>query len=208
MAGKLLKYLPKPTSFSIPSGGSGGAAKAAFSGPIVSIIPKEARRNKKDDVEDQEPTSPKVSCIGQIKHKNHGKKSSKKTKKPKAKAKSQSFNGRVEVEEKNKKPSAIQGMFRRKVRPGRPPVPETEAEEVAGEVGRMRRYSSGRAALADFDWGEVAAAAEDEEEEMMVAHSAPMVMGGGMAATAMEKRKEVNLWRRRTVGPPERLVVV
>ena len=41
--------------------------KGFFSGPM---IPVEARRKSKDGcVETQEPTSPKISCMGQIKHK-------------------------------------------------------------------------------------------------------------------------------------------
>lgn len=39
-----------------------------FSGPLVSIIPQEAREKKEDNgFESREPTSPKVSCIGQVK---------------------------------------------------------------------------------------------------------------------------------------------
>lgn len=39
-----------------------------FSGPLISIIPQEAREKKKDnEFESHEPTSPKVSCIGQVK---------------------------------------------------------------------------------------------------------------------------------------------
>ncbi|KAJ1376934.1 hypothetical protein SESBI_49407, partial [Sesbania bispinosa] len=60
-----------------PHGGKG------FSGPIIPMIPDEARRKPKDgsngneNYYQQEPTSPKISCMGQIKHK---KKQIKKTK--------------------------------------------------------------------------------------------------------------------------------
>uniref|UniRef100_A0A5B7BNF0 Uncharacterized protein n=1 Tax=Davidia involucrata TaxID=16924 RepID=A0A5B7BNF0_DAVIN len=41
-----------------------------FFDPIISIIPAEARRKPKNSsFEAQEPTSPKVSCMGQIKRK-------------------------------------------------------------------------------------------------------------------------------------------
>eukprot|EP01018_Ginkgo_biloba_P010470 Gb_28793 [translate_table: standard] len=44
------------------------ACRSSYSGPIISIIPKEAIGKKKGhSFESQEPTSPKVSCIGQVK---------------------------------------------------------------------------------------------------------------------------------------------
>src|SRR4051812_30331770 len=42
-----------------------------FSGPMVTMIPYEARRKPRDGTGvsvTQEPTSPKISCMGQIKH--------------------------------------------------------------------------------------------------------------------------------------------
>ncbi|KAL6222223.1 hypothetical protein ACLB2K_005615 [Fragaria x ananassa] len=55
--------------------------------PIVSIIPREARRkprNGSSSFASKEPTSPKVSCMGQVKGKNKKKKKKKKSKpKPK-----------------------------------------------------------------------------------------------------------------------------
>lgn len=93
---KLLKYLPKAASavsFQNPIFSPGREkqrlySSSGFSGPIVSIIPAEARRRpRKGDDEDggglgstQEPSSPKVSCIGQIKLHKDKKKNKKKKK--------------------------------------------------------------------------------------------------------------------------------
>ncbi|XP_057843412.2 uncharacterized protein At1g76070-like [Cryptomeria japonica] len=55
-------------SFRVKSIGSRG-----HSGPIIPIIPKEALRSKRGGgLESQEPGSPKVSCIGQVKLKAKG----------------------------------------------------------------------------------------------------------------------------------------
>jgi hypothetical protein len=72
----------------------------------------------------------------------------------------------------------------------------------------MKRFTSGRAALQDFDWttddDEQADADgygyDSYEDDGFVAHSAPLVLGGGVVAS--EPRKEVNLWRRRPMSPP------
>jgi hypothetical protein len=77
----------------------------------------------------------------------------------------------------------------------------------------MKRFTSGRAALQDFDWttdddeqaeprGSDADADgyDSYEDDGFVAHSAPLVLGGGVVAS--EPRKEVNLWRRRPMSPP------
>lgn len=212
MAKKLLKYLPKPTSFSIPTGNINKTV-ASFSGPIVSLVPKEARQKKKSDAEafdDEEPTSPKVSCIGQVKHKkskgNADKNKSKGAKKKPPIKISQSLNGREE-DKMRKKPSAIQRMFRQKVRPGRAAAEEAEEVAVAPVVGRMRKYVSGRETLGDFDWRTVVVAEEDEEEEVTVSYSGPILLGGGMVASEVGKKKEVNLWKRRTCAAPEPLQV-
>lgn len=234
MAGKLFKYLSKATSFSVPSSSSSSSSRvaSAFSGPIAAIIPKDARRTKNADNSDaQEPASPKVSCIGQIKH--ESRKSTSKPPQPPQRKKPESSNEKIRLERKKstrkhesfnekglarkkstrkhqsfdekrlkrqeeprkeKKPSALQGMFRRKVRPGRP--------LAAPGVGAMKRYASGRGSLSDFDWRTVAVEPQEEveEEEVIIPHSAPILMGGGVVA--VEKRTEVNLWKRRTLAAP------
>ena len=68
---KILAFLPRaasPVTFQVspPMSPSGKGS----SSPIVSLIPKEARRKSKSGSFDvREPASPKVSCMGQIKSK-------------------------------------------------------------------------------------------------------------------------------------------
>ncbi|KAK8964996.1 hypothetical protein KSP40_PGU017097 [Platanthera guangdongensis] len=75
----MLKYLQKAATFSLtnlphsPRGGAGDKRPAArgFSGPMTSTIPANSRQKKSNGVNSvvEEPASPKVTCIGQIKHK-------------------------------------------------------------------------------------------------------------------------------------------
>jgi hypothetical protein len=43
---------------------------------------------------------------------------------------------------------------------------------------------------------------DEEEEEFMIPFSAPMMIGGGVP---LQPRKEINLWKRRTMAPPRPL---
>ncbi|XP_010935181.1 uncharacterized protein At1g76070 [Elaeis guineensis] len=217
-ATKIFSFLPKPTSFSIPhppaySPGRENPAKSkalhkTFSGPIISIIPVEARRKEKNGggFDAQEPTSPKVSCIGQVKHK--------KPCRPK----------RSSPPRQERKPAnfIIRKMFQRKARPGRRMDAAESSEGRPAVVGRapslgqMQRFTSGRETLRDFDWRKVEMKQEaatgdpekcpssdeesDEEHDVAIYHSAPLMVGGGVVG--MEPRKEVNLWKRRTLAPP------
>lgn len=167
MEKKFLKYLLKSTSFSVPS--SSNNHKANFSGLLV---PKEARRNNTDNL--QEPTSPKVSCIGTVKKKNKNGSNTKKDK------------------DETKK-SVIKRMFTMK---GKAAV----KERVAPERGVMRKFVSGRESLRDFDWRKAMEEDEEEDDGFSVAHSGPILMGGG--EIGVEKRKEVNLWKRTASLPP------
>ncbi|KAG9442862.1 hypothetical protein H6P81_018716 [Aristolochia fimbriata] len=209
-------------------------AGKGFSGPIISIIPAEARRKTRNGSFDaQEPTSPKVSCIGQIKHKK---------KICKAKCATAAAVPAAVKESKGRKKgkqhsSAIGRMFRGGK--GRKGAAEESKEEVDLEVrppppglGQMRKFSSGREAFRDFDWraaanrGGGAALSrqrgyysdeeqrddhsdEDDEDDFMVAHSGPLVafsaplaVGGAQSA---EPRKEINIWKRRTMAAPRPL---
>ncbi|XP_008813523.1 uncharacterized protein At1g76070-like [Phoenix dactylifera] len=208
-ATKIFSFLPKPTSFSVShpplSPGRENASKPkafhnkAFSGPIISIVPVEARRKEKNggSFDAQEPTSPKVSCIGQIKRKKVCR--SKRSSPPQQERKPRTF--------------IIRRMFRRMVRPSR----RTDAAEssegrpavlgTAPPLGQMKRFTSGRGTLHDFDWRKVErrqeAATGDRDEsdsDEDIYHSAPIVVGDGVVA--LEPRKEVNLWKRRTLAPP------
>lgn len=205
-----MSYFSKAATFSVsnPSYSPGRRSDKGFSGPIVSIIPKDAQHKKRTNSgRGGEPTSPKISCMGQIKNKKKKKVSAAERKK----------------EKETKKPtrrkrlfcSCFNGLFRRKVRPGGEP-PEKEVEErmetkrfpavasaAAPRLGQIRRYQSGRETLAGFDWRKAMEEkyGEDEvEDETFIPHSAPILVGGG--AVALEPKKEVNLWRRRDMHPP------
>ncbi|KAJ0967036.1 hypothetical protein J5N97_023953 [Dioscorea zingiberensis] len=192
---KILKILKGSTSFSIsnnhfsPRGRRPENSKPfhnkGFSGPLV---PMEARRKGESRSFDvREPTSPKVSCMGQIKLK-------------KSNCSSRKVSDKDRIQKKNS--FTLKKMFNTKVRPGR----KTETPVVAPPppVGQLRRFTSGRDWLADFDWKKAYEdSEEEEEEEVMVPHSAPILIGGG--GVAPEPKKEVNLWKRRTIDPPKAL---
>lgn len=192
---KILRMLKKPPSFSISNHHSISNSKPihhnkAFSGPLV---PMEARKKGESrNFTEREPTSPKVSCMGQIKLK-----------------KSNSSSKRFPNKEKIHKSSSftLKKMFNKKVRPRRrPESPEVPAQPP---VGQLRKFTSGRDWLADFDWRKVHDDSEvydDDGDEVIVPHSAPILIGGG-GGVAPEPKKEVNLWKRRTLDPPMSLQV-
>ncbi|KAG1359461.1 hypothetical protein COCNU_08G009070 [Cocos nucifera] len=93
---------------------------------------------------------------------------------------------------------------------GRPAV--ALAGREPSTLGQMKRFTSGRETLRNFDWRKAERRQEaatgdreesysdeesDDEEDY---HSAPILMGGGVVA--VEPKKEVNLWKRRTLAPP------
>lgn len=183
---------------------------------MVSMIPEEARRKKDQSFE--EPTSPKVSCMGQIiKHK----KTKTKTKTKKVTKKSVSLpkdmkpattgNGVVSSsKEMKKQASKLMRMFG-----GAKSVNKCEDEgnslgnDVPG-LGRMRKFASGRDSLGDFDWTAVIGS---DDDDVKIPFSAPITSagggggggGGGNSGVVLQERKEVNLWKRRTMNPPRPL---
>ncbi|XP_066399859.1 uncharacterized protein At1g76070-like [Miscanthus floridulus] len=222
-----LKSTVASFSSTFPSSGGGRRSsfnhRNAFSGPIVSIVPPEARgggrRNKRSPgYVTPEPLSPKVSCIGQIKRS-----SSRRQKKVNPCGK----NGGAcplpprpplaEAKPCRPKRSLVKRMSFRRSRSrsrssskdtlignGKAMAAAAPAPAPPAGLGQMRRFTSGRAAFQDFDWREEERRSRDSDEEDeddgFVAHSAPLVLGGGVVAS--EPRKEVNLWRRRPMAPP------
>ncbi|KAK9129367.1 hypothetical protein Sjap_009854 [Stephania japonica] len=185
----------------------------SFSGPIISIIPVEARTKSKNGIGFEEPTSPKVSCIGQIKHKNKICKASNrvipksqtpKDQKPNQKLKKPSSDLKEKVPKRSS--SSIRNIFRGAIS-GRK---STNCVEIQGNseenrgpsLGEMKRFASGRSGLGDFDWRKYCSDGENDEEDeekIIVPHSAPLMVGEGRVA--LEPIKEVNLWKRRTFAP-------
>ncbi|KAF3970770.1 hypothetical protein ACB098_01G069300 [Castanea mollissima] len=245
---KILKFLPRAASavaasFQNPTFSPGRdrrsevntnrfRANRGFSGPIISIIPDEARRksSKNGGFETQEPTSPKVSCMGQIKHKKQIKKAKRATPPRPQESKpvtttTTMFSSSSPPEQKNtnKHASAFMRIFTG-VKPPRSNKNGGFADKPDGVVAddievpslsQMKRFASGRNSLGDFDWtaqmspvdkdilkyysDEERGESDEEEEEMRIPFSAPMMVGGGVP---LQPRKEINLWKRRTLSPP------
>ncbi|KAG2692847.1 hypothetical protein I3760_08G071100 [Carya illinoinensis] len=201
-------------------------AGRGFSGPIISIIPHEARRKPKNGetstFETQEPTSPKVSCMGQIKHKKTIKKA-----KPIATSHPRDHQLKAAVSSSSprdlkKHPSVIRRIFTG-AKTGRNSDAsaadhEKPAHDRAPSLSQMKRFSSRRDSLPDFEWtaqimpidkdhrdyysDEERDQEEEEEEEegIIIPFSAPIMMVGG--GVPLQPRKEINLWKRRTMAPP------
>ncbi|XP_078173930.1 uncharacterized protein At1g76070 [Carex rostrata] len=200
-----LTLLAKSTTFSNPAPPMRPSHyhNRGFSGPL---IPAEARRKEKTDIpfETQEPTSPMVSCIGQIKQK------ARKNKLPRAKSVKKRAVPKPEKKHKNSKNSSfVQKMFgrkpsiRRKLEVSKSDNLLASTSRAPRNIDHMKRFKSGRESLRDFDWREVEReikGKDTEEDDVSVYYSAPLVFGGGAAGP--EPRKEVNLWKRRTIGAP------
>ncbi|PKU64511.1 uncharacterized protein At1g76070 [Dendrobium catenatum] len=199
----VLKYLQKAATFTITNNphsprGERLSTIRGLSGPIASIIPTEARHKKRnDDAFDEEPTSPKVTCIGQIKHKK---------------------TAGTKERKKKKVPSGLTRMFSQRVRPDHKEVMEVKEKKkkkkekrqdlatdaAAPALGHLKKFASRResSSLADFDWEKAAAAENSDYEEgkedlMNVYHSAPLVLGGDVMGA---EHKEIGLWRRRSIA--------
>ncbi|CAK8540053.1 unnamed protein product [Lathyrus sativus] len=117
---------------------------------VVSLFPKEARRKQKRGISfsPKEPTSPKVSCIGQVNRK-------------KKKMKEKEKNLRKEIVS-NKKNDSVRGSEKKVVVwiskgscEGRKRGGEEKASAVVSSVppslDAMKKFTSGRGSLYDFD---------------------------------------------------------
>lgn len=213
---KILKLFPKAISFQnlpfSPRRDSRADVRPrahhnkAFSGPIVPMIPAEARRKPKN-FETQEPTSPKVSCTGRVNHKSKisRKKHVSLPKEFKPVPLSQPERSGPAGPVKKKK-SGIKKIMRK----SREPVSRAEsAGESAPSLSHMRRFASSRDTFANFDWTTAQIAPEyssDEEDGGGgIPFSEPILMAGGGDRLELEPKKEINLWKRRTMAQPKSL---
>lgn len=213
------------------------AQNRGFSGPLTALIPIETRaynRKEKERVREDgggfdsdvdEPKSPKVSCMGQIKQR----KKLQKLKREKSK-KIQKLETKLDEAKKNQN-SGFGNIFRRKSKSFAAVMTaeKTVAHPPPG-LSQMKRFSSGRDAFANFDWTKQQVAPverecysdddeqrrdnwDDEEEDefcggggrndVMIPFSAPMMIGGG--GIQLEPRKEICLWKKRNMPPPKPL---
>lgn len=200
--------------------------KSHFSGPIM--IPPAARGRSKT-AEAPEPSSPKVSCIGQIKYKKALSSSCKKKHDPRKIA---SFKVKktkaIAVESSQatatkKKATGIMKLFSggRKSDAAVDQLRSPVAGDSPPRLNQMRKFASSRDTLSNFDWtaAQIAPAEEHEhddnddgdfysddgEDDVIIPFSAPLIGAGAGAGLELEPRKEINLWKRRTMARPKPL---
>ncbi|CAA3020816.1 Hypothetical predicted protein [Olea europaea subsp. europaea] len=231
---KILGFLPKaavsfqnpifcPGKDKRPSGTNAKKVKSHFNGVysalIMSIIPGEARSGKSNNT--QEPTSPKISCMGQIKHK-------KNLCRNKYVSLAKEIEPRIKLigplPELEKKQSTLLNIMTSTVKPerrkhdasvdqcNRPPLLDR-----APSISQTNRFSSSRDShtLVNFDWRTAQIELEEreyysegEEHEVNIPFTAPLLISGsgpGGGRVAVEPRKEINLWKRRTMAQPKPL---
>ncbi|KAI3518005.1 hypothetical protein L2E82_36316 [Cichorium intybus] len=275
----LLKFLPRATSsvtFQSPPIYSPAKDKRSsekthksnlgigFSGPMVSMIPADSRRKIKKNSDYTivyEPTSPRVSCMGQVKCKHqrenlkrhgHGVDGNKSANRVKVKptdkasratsftpARTYNVNDEDDIEDssktgsKNKKKLGFKKIFSgitprgsgRKSDIGDKRSKAPLYIDKAPNLSAMKRFSSGRGKFSNIDWNKEAEAMdsgsrtyysdeESDDEEIRVPSSAPVVMRNQLgiddkfirvAGINLEPRKEINLWKRRTMAQPKPL---
>ncbi|KAK4354768.1 hypothetical protein RND71_026962 [Anisodus tanguticus] len=193
-----------------------------FAGPIIPVIPVHQSGRK------SEPSSPKISCIGQIKH-------NKKLNRISSSKRTSTVNNQQKNVTK-KSMSSFGNMFggKSKLISGR--KSDVAAENViyklpdrAPCLSQMQRFVSGREPLTNFDWRSIQITPDnhrkyytdddrgysddedeeedddDEEKELNVTFSAPILVGRGSTNICLEPRKEINLWKRRTMNQPSPL---
>ncbi|KAM1387821.1 hypothetical protein ACFX2I_016017 [Malus domestica] len=238
---KILTFLPKAASgiyfhnppYS-PTGDAAARLKAhgrrGFSGPLM--IPDQVRRKQKSgsfdgQTREEEPTSPKVSCMGQIKHKKHTNKINSVNLIPEDRQKSKPPPGPWSPREIKKHGFPFRRMFSN-INPGR--KSESDASDLdrdrtapnlpdrAPSLSQMKRFASGRGhSFENLDWEsphdimndhrDYSDEEREEREDVRIAFSAPLGIGGinQLHQVPLQPRKEINLWKRRTMAPPSPL---
>ncbi|XP_061346111.1 uncharacterized protein At1g76070-like [Gastrolobium bilobum] len=117
---------------------------------IVSIIPKEARRKHKGgSFSAKEPTSPKVSCMGQV----QSKKNRKAQKRKRVQQPPKKNNNSVRCPEKKILLWISKGSDKGRKQSGKGFVSEEKAQDTlkAPSLDTMKKFTSGRGSLYDFD---------------------------------------------------------
>ncbi|CAN8292279.1 unnamed protein product [Cochlearia groenlandica] len=180
-----------------------------FSSPITPLFPTagRARRRSKNDAVFAEPTSPKVSCIGQIKlakpkcpktknrapHKDHKTTSSSSLIKEDNKG---SFSKLKRIFSTSKNPSRESNSTALAAAATENPV---VAKAVAAPaLGKMKKFASSREALGGFDWT-VEMKRGDKDLTIPNTMSLPLNQSEGLSLCP---KSEVNLWKRRTMDRP------
>ncbi|CAH2036737.1 unnamed protein product [Thlaspi arvense] len=199
-----------------------------FSSPITPLLPTaaRARRKNKNAVVWAEPTSPKVSCIGQIKL---SKPKCPPENKNRAAPKNLKMASSSLIKEEGNKGSfsKLKRLFSTGRNPSRKSIstdlavvneyPVAVLEAVAApSLGKMKKFASSREALGGFEWTVEMKREESrldhrrcyssDDEEVMIpcSVSLPLTQREGLSLCPKPK-SEVNLWKRRTVDRPKPL---
>ncbi|KAJ0781676.1 hypothetical protein HanPI659440_Chr06g0251961 [Helianthus annuus] len=240
----ILKFLPRATSsisFQNPLIHSPKPSEKphkshigiTFSGPLLSTDQTRRKiKNHSDHTITYEPTSPRVSCMGQVKCKY-----TKQKQKPKPQPTGKDFRqksatpdrtrGGVDVhashtESKGKKKLGFTKLlsFGGKKQDKKSNVPMFL--DKVPSLSTMKRFSSGREKLSDIDWTRNSMAVDSgdrnydsDEGDVIVPSSAPVVIRNPLGfddnlvrvAGNTEPRKEINLWKRRTMTQPKPLLL-
>ncbi|EOA36215.1 hypothetical protein CARUB_v10010139mg [Capsella rubella] len=189
-----------------------------FSSPLVPTAAR-VRRSTKNEGVLAEPTSPKVSCIGQVKL-NKPKCSSERKNKATNKLKTASSlsSCAIKEEENRRSFSKLKRLFSTlsfSSKKSNSTAFATAAVEepvvaVAPSLGKMKKFASSRGALGGFDWTVEMKRQESQSDHQDVtipySQSMPLTQLEGLSLCPKPK-SEVNLWKRRTMDRPKPLQV-
>lgn len=205
---------------------TGKGSSSGSNPPIISIIPADALRSKSKNSSFgvREPTSPKVSCMGTLKHKKKlcSMLSTKNYVLPPLDHLNLMVNSKVVQSDlegdvkKKKKPLAIKNMFSRvpSVRRKSDVITKTtdyvsdHRQSSSSSLSQMRRFSSSRTSLNNFDWTATQIAPVDNEGKKVKIStcSVPKVILECKQVN-LEPRRDVNLWKRRPMAQPSPLQI-
>lgn len=217
---KFLKLLQKAATAPLsPKKPNRSSQKPVSNAPIHTIIPADALRSKSRNWSfgAREPTSPQVSCMGQLKHKKKlcSMINNKSYVLPPldhlnlmVHTPSKAVEADLEGDKKKKKPLAIKNMFSRipsRRRKSEATTGITEHRSSASSscsLSQMRRFSSSRTSLNNFDWTAAQIAPVDNEGvKDKIGTCVPKVMLE-CKEVSFEPRKDVSLWKRRPMAQP------
>lgn len=190
-----------------------------------SIIPADAlrSRSRNSSFGALEPTSPQVSCMGQLKHKK--KVCSMMNNKTYVLPPLDHLNLMVHTHNKSKmvQPDHLEGDVKKKKKPlaiknmfSRVPSVRRKSDHAittTDYVGNhrlssscsLRRFSSSRTSLNNFDWTATQVApVHNEEEKVKISKCVPKALQECKQVN-FEPRKDVNLWKRRPMAQPSPL---
>ncbi|KAK1441027.1 hypothetical protein QVD17_06863 [Tagetes erecta] len=163
-----------------------------FSDPLIMVDTRREIKNNSNVTVEYEPTSPRVSCIGQVKCKYIHR------------AGNKPHIGYLNVEDGHKKIGFKKIFGRGKLDAGKKSLKAPDYLDKAPSLSTMKRFSSGRDKLSGVDCRRYD---YHDESDVIIPSSAPVMIRNllgfddGLISVVgnMEPRKEINLWKRRTM---------